>query len=77
MPDGRQVAGNRRVNTPEDADIILITGDGLIGDEGMILSQYPPEKLLYLGPSTVGTANILHGEHFCPFGRANLQTSED
>ena len=59
------------------ADLILITGEGLVSDEGIMLTSQPREKLLYIGPSTVGTANILHCEHFCPFGRANLQTSED
>lgn len=77
MPDVRKLAGNYLVNRPEDADIILVTGDGLTRDDAVILSEIPKEKLLYLGPSTVGAANLLHCEHFCPFGRANLQTSED
>ncbi|HOW04712.1 hypothetical protein [Methanospirillum hungatei] len=77
MPDARKLAGNLLVNRPEDADVVLVTGDGLIGDDAGILSELSKEKVLYLGPSTVGTAQLLHCEHFCPFGRGNLQTSED
>jgi hypothetical protein len=77
MADARKLAGNSLVDRPEDADIILVTGDGLTRDDAVLLSEIPAEKLLYLGPSTVGTANLLHCEHFCPFGRANLQTSEE
>ena len=77
MPDARKLAGSLLVNRPEDADVVLVTGDGLIGDDAGILSELSKEKVLYLGPSTVGTANLLHCEHFCPFGRGNLQTSED
>jgi len=77
MPDARKLAGNRLVIRPEDADGVLVTGDGLIGEDAGILSELSKEKVLYLGPSTVGTAQLLHCEHFCPFGRGNLQTSED
>ncbi len=77
MPDARKLAGSLLVNRPEDADVVLVTGDGLIGDDAGILSELSKEKVLYLGPSTVGTAQLLHCEHFCPFGRGNLQTSED
>lgn len=77
MPDARKLAGNLLVNRPEDADVVLVTGDGLTGDDAGILSELSKEKVLYLGPSTVGTAQLLHCEHFCPFGRGNLQTSED
>lgn len=77
MPDVRGIAGVNFVDRPEDADIILVTGDGLTGDSASILTGIPSEKLLYLGPSTAGTANLLHCEHFCPFGRAKLQTFED
>ncbi|HOJ95813.1 MAG TPA: hypothetical protein PK024_03105 [Methanospirillum sp.] len=77
MPDVRKLADHALVNQPEDADLIFITGDGLTADDARILSDLPQEKLLYLGPSTAGTAHLLHCEHFCPFGRGNLQTSED
>jgi len=77
MPDVRKLAEHSLVDRPEDADLIFITGDGLTGDDAIFLSDIPKEKLLYLGPSTAGTAHLLHCEHFCPFGRGNLQTSED
>ncbi len=77
MPDARTLAGNSLVERIEDADIILVTGDGLIQENAVRLSEFAPDRLLYLGPSTVGTAHLLQCEHFCPFGRGNLQTSED
>jgi len=76
MPDVRRIAGSYLVTDPKEADIILITGDGLVGD-GINLEELSEEKLIYLGPSTVGTASLLHCRHFCPFGRGNLQTSEE
>lgn len=77
MPDARMIAGSTAVEDPAAADLILITGDGLTGDAAEALSEFPPEKLLYLGPSTVGTASLLRSPHFCPFGRANLQNPEE
>lgn len=76
MPDVRRIAGSYLVNDPKEADIILITGDGMVNDD-INLEKLPEEKIIYLGPSTVGTASLLHCRHFCPFGRGNLQTSEE
>lgn len=77
MPDVKKIAGNSLVDKPEEADIIIMNNEGIISDEATLLSDIPSEKILYVGPSTVGTAKLLQCEHFCPFGRANLQTSED
>ena len=77
MPDARKLAGSYLVDNPDDADVILITGDGLIDNNSEIIGQCPIEKLLCLGPSTAGVAYFLGCNHFCPYGRANLQTSEE
>lgn len=77
IPDARKLAGNTLVDNPENADIILVSGDGLVETEDILFEKIPPEKILYLGPSTTGTAHILQCRHFCPYGRGNLQTSID
>lgn len=77
MPDAKKLAGNSLVAKPEEADIILISGDGLVENESEFFNRYSPEKVIFIGPSTSGTAHILKCQHFCPFGRANLQTYED
>lgn len=77
MPDARKLIGSYLVDQHENADLILITGDGLTENEFEKFENFPVGNILYLGPSTSGTANILQCQHFCPFGRANLQTSID
>lgn len=77
MADIKRLAAGHLVDSPDNADLVIITGDGLTGKESEIIEDYPAEKLLFIGPSTSGTANFLSCQHFCPFGRANLQTSED
>lgn len=61
----------RIAKTPEEANVIIITGDGLVSDEGIaIQEQYMDEKeFIYLGPSTAGVATLLDLKHWCPFGR--------
>jgi hypothetical protein len=61
----------RIAETPEEAHIIFVSGDGLVSDEGVALQeQYLDEKeFIYLGPSTAGVAALLDLKHWCPFGR--------
>jgi len=61
----------RIVDRPEDADIIIIAGDGFVTDEGIaIQEEFLEEKeIVYMGPSTAGVATLLDLKHWCPFGR--------
>jgi hypothetical protein len=77
MTDIRHMAGTMLTDDPNTADYILISGDGLVSDILPDIDSYPHEKILCIGPSTAGTAALLHYDHFCPFGRANLQTIEE
>jgi len=77
MADIRHMAGVMLTDDPKVADYILISGDGLVSDILPDIDSYPHDKIICIGPSTAGTAALLHYEHFCPFGRANLQTIEE
>lgn len=56
--------------TPEDADVLLVTGPGLISDEGlaMVEGAQGKKRVIFLGPSTAGVAALLGIEHWCPYG---------
>jgi len=58
------------VINPQDADVILMNGEGIIEQEtGTTLLNYEETKrILCLGPSTAGIARLNHLEHWCPFG---------
>jgi hypothetical protein len=77
MADIRRMAGTMQTEDPKVADYILISGDGLVSDILPDIDEYPQEKIICIGPSTAGTAALLQYQHFCPFGRANLQTIEE
>jgi len=52
------------------ADVILISGDGLIEEtSGEIIIKYRKNKrIVCIGPSTVGISRLYELEHWCPFG---------
>ncbi|WML67121.1 MAG: hypothetical protein METHP_00606 [Methanoregula sp. SKADARSKE-2] len=60
------------VKNHSDADIILITGDGLVdrnaGD--IFTGEQSRKKILCLGPSTAGVARLQQLEHWCPYGQS-------
>ena len=65
----RHVTGNL-----SDAEIILITGDGIIAKgTGDIIENYKNTKrIICIGPSTAGIARLYEIEHWCPFGRSGI-----
>ena len=56
----------------DDADLILVTADGMVSDEGERIPEQPDERVLFIGPSAAGVAVLVGGCHFCPYGRTNL-----
>ncbi len=56
---------------PSEADIFLITGQGLVSDEGLaVIDAFRGEKrMIFLGPSASGVSALLNLEHWCPYGR--------
>lgn len=55
----------------EEAEVILLNGDGLVSDEGArsITSLCLGRELIFIGPSTSGVAVLQKIPHWCPYGR--------
>ena len=62
---------DRIVADPEDADVIIVSGDGMFSDEGLeICDRYRNKKeMIFFAPGTSGLAGILNLHHWCPYGR--------
>ena len=58
------------VSDPASADVILVTGDGLLMESvSELLRAYRGKKeILCIGPSTSGVAALERLERFCPYG---------
>jgi hypothetical protein len=58
------------VKNPQDADVILVNGEGIIekGTGDIIRNYKETKRILCLGPSTAGVARLNQIEHWCPFG---------
>jgi len=71
LPGLQEGLGDHIVPDPEDADIILVSGDGIFSDEGIkICDRYRGVKeMLFIAPATSGLANMLGLRHWCPYGR--------
>jgi hypothetical protein len=53
-----------------DAEIIAITGEALIREQGSELREKAAGRgILLIGPSTEGVASLLSLPHWCPYGR--------
>jgi hypothetical protein len=63
--------GNYGADSPSDAELILLNGEGLIAEgTGDIIAGYKdPKRIICVGPSTAGIARLYEIEHWCPFGR--------
>jgi hypothetical protein len=68
--DIKQITGLSFLPDYIGAEIILITGDGLIGETtGDIITKYRKERrIICVGPSTAGISRLYELEHWCPFG---------
>lgn len=63
---------NYVTDTPSDAEIIIINGEGLIaqGTGDIIENLKIAKRIICIGPSTAGVARLHEIEHWCPFGRS-------
>ncbi len=59
-----------KTNDPEQAEVILINGEGLIaeGTSDIVAARNGRARILCLGPSTAGVARLQQLEHWCPYG---------
>jgi hypothetical protein len=64
------VLGNFIVTDPNNADVVLINGEGIIaeGTGDLIERNNASKRIICLGPSTVGVARLHQIEHWCPYG---------
>lgn len=55
----------------EDAEVIVVTSDGLESDEGARSLNCPCQgkEMIFIGPSTSGVAVMEKINHWCPYGR--------
>lgn len=65
------LAGAVYVESPADADIVLVPGDGLFGEEAVRAADACRGEvpLLLVGPSTAGCASFMGIDHWCPYSR--------
>ena len=66
MKEIREIS-NQIVSDPQEAELILLTVDGLNEE-----ISYDPESrapMICIGPSAGGIASLLERKHFCPYGR--------
>jgi hypothetical protein len=70
MPAIGAVLKSAIVENPQDADVILMNGEGIIEKHtGDIMRTYKDTKrIMCLGPSTAGVARLNQIELWCPFG---------
>lgn len=60
-----------QVKTPEEAEVILVTGEGLVVPGGQEIAGNPGgRRVIFLSPSTAGICSLEGLEHWCPYGRA-------
>ena len=65
-------SGHTIVSSPDLADILIITGEGLVSrkDIGKIREYRLTKKILFIGPSTAGVTSLFGCAHWCPYGRS-------
>jgi len=71
MPLLARLLAEQVVDSPDEADLILVAGDGLTTDAGVAcIDTYRDRKrMIFLGPSAAGISGLLNLEHWCPYGR--------
>ena len=70
MPSVDAAFRSTLVTNPQDADVILMNGEGITekGTGDIIRDHNDTKRILCLGPSTAGIARLNQLEHWCPFG---------
>jgi hypothetical protein len=59
------------VGSPDEADVVLVVGDGMIakGTGDQLARLQGKKRVLFLGPSTSGVSALEGCLHWCPYGR--------
>lgn len=58
------------VQSPDDAGIILVSGDGIFDEKKLLITEeyLGKKRLIFTGPTTAGICLMENYEHFCPYG---------
>ncbi|MDV0442081.1 hypothetical protein [Methanorbis furvi] len=68
---GDDIPGIRQALFAEEAELVVVTGDALLTDEGLAEideARVLGKEMLFLGPEWSGVAGLLGLEHWCPYG---------
>lgn len=70
MPPLKYMQEIEIVQQPNDADLIIVGGNGITADKYLeVISECEEHKrIIYIGPSTSGIAAIEKADHWCPYG---------
>jgi hypothetical protein len=73
MPEIEHQFEGMVVQDPETANVILISGEGMIAQgTGDLIEQYKGKKqVLCIGSSVAGVSRLHLLEHWCPYGRSS------
>jgi hypothetical protein len=73
IPEIENLFGGMTVSDPEVADVILISGEGMVAKgTGDLIEQYTGKKqVLCVGSSAAGVSRLHMLEHWCPYGRSS------
>lgn len=73
MPAIERDLGAQITTNIDDADTIVINGEGLVEPAtGDLVEQWAGKKrILFIGPSTAGVSRLQEKDHWCPYGKQN------
>jgi hypothetical protein len=73
MPEIERQFTGMVVTDPDNADVILISGEGMITEStGDLIERYHGKKrILCIGSSVAGVSRLHLLEHWCPYGRSS------
>jgi hypothetical protein len=73
IPEIELQFGGMVVPDPDQADVVLISGEGMIAEgTGDLIEQYKSKKMvLCIGSSVAGVSRLHQLEHWCPYGRSS------
>jgi len=71
LPGLSEKIADNIVDSPDEAEIIFISGDGLFDEEKLLVTEeyLDKKRLIFTGPATAGVCLMENLEHFCPYGR--------
>ena len=69
---GSNIVGLNQVESVEDADLVIVTGDSIVYMDTLIKIDSLTEvgkNILFVGPEWSGVSTLLNLDHWCPYGQ--------